>query len=105
MAMPYLRAAQSAFYAEGRDVTQVGVLSEIAAGLGLDLVRFDEDLASEDVKNETWGDYATSQNAGVRGFPTLIVGKNPDGAYAMVTRGFQGRETVLASIDAWLAAR
>ncbi len=105
MAMPYLRAAQSAFYAEGRDATQAGVLAEIAAGLGLDLARFDEDLASEDVKNETWGDYATSQNAGVRGFPTLIVGKNTDGTYAMVTRGFQARETVLASLDAWLAAR
>jgi putative protein-disulfide isomerase len=104
-AMTYLRAAQSAFYAEGRDVTQTPVLEEIAADLGLDQARFAEDLASEDVKNETWGDYATSQNAGVRGFPTLIVGRNPDGTYAMVTRGFQARETVLASIDAWLAAR
>ncbi len=104
-AMAYLRAAQSAFYEEGRDVTQTGVLEDIAAGLGLDGARFAEDLASEDVKNETWGDYATSQNAGVRGFPTLIVGRNPDGTYAMVTRGFQARETVLASIDAWLAAR
>jgi len=105
MAMAYLRAAQSAFYAEGQDVTQAPVLEEIAGRLGLDRARFAEDLASEDVKTETWGDYTTSQNAGVRGFPTLIVGRNPDGTYAMVTRGFQARETVLASIDAWLAAR
>jgi putative protein-disulfide isomerase len=104
-ALPYLAAAQSAFYAEGRDVTQREVLTDLARKLGLDDGRFEQDLVTDEVKDETWSDYATSQNAGVRGFPTLIVGPNPDGTYAMVTRGFQMAEPVLASIDAWLAAR
>ena len=81
------------------------VLGEIAGSLGLDADRFASDLAAEDVKQETWGDYATSQNAGVRGFPTLIVGQNPDGTYAMVTRGFQTAGPVMAIVDAWLAGR
>jgi putative protein-disulfide isomerase len=104
-ALTFLAAAQRSFYAEGRDVTQSEVLIDLAAALGLDKARFADDLAAEDVKTETWGDYATSQNAGVRGFPTLIVGKNPDGTYAMVTRGFQTEAPVMAAIDAWLAAR
>ena len=105
VALAFLEAAQSAFYAEGRDVTQPQVLGEIAGSLGLDVDRFASDLAAEDVKQETWGDYATSQNAGVRGFPTLIVGQNPDGTYAMVTRGFQTAGPVMAIVDAWLAGR
>jgi putative protein-disulfide isomerase len=104
LALAYLEAAQSAFYARGCDVTRPEVLGEIAQGLGLDADRFAADLASEDVKEETWGDYATSQNAGVRGFPTLIVGQNPDGTYTMVTRGFQTAGPVVAMIDSWLAS-
>ena len=84
---------------------QAEVLGEIAGGLGIDVDRFAADLASEEVKQETWGDYALSQNAGVRGFPTLIAGQDPDGTYAMVTRGFQTAGPVMAVLDAWLAAR
>ncbi|MEP6968164.1 MAG: DsbA family protein [Pseudomonadota bacterium] len=105
LALPYLRAAQAAFYANNRDVTDAGVLTDLAARLGLDRARFEADLAAEDVKQEAWGDYATSQNAGVRGFPTLIVGPNPDGTFAMVTRGYQPAAPVLATIDAWLASK
>jgi putative protein-disulfide isomerase len=104
-ALPFLRAAQAAFYAEGRDVTSAAVLAEIAGGLGLGAARFAADLAADDVREETWGDYATAQNAGVRGFPTLIIGRNADGTYALVTRGFNAAGAVMANIDAWLAAR
>ena len=43
------------------------------------------------------------QRAGATGFPTLIVGPNADGTYALVTRGYQDGETVLAGVDGWLA--
>ena len=105
LALPYLAAAQSAFYANGRDITQTPVLAALAGDLGLDADRFGADLASEAIREETSGDYELSQNAGVRGFPTLIVGKSPDDTYAMVTRGFQTAQPVMAAIDAWLAAR
>ncbi len=104
-ALAYLHAAQSAFYAEGRDVTRADVLVELAESLDLDTNQFADDLASESVKTETWGDYALSQNAGVRGFPTLIVGPNADGTHAMVTRGYRPAPAVLEAVDGWLAAR
>jgi putative protein-disulfide isomerase len=102
-ALDYLAAAHRAFYAEGRDITDPGVLADIAATQGFDRAAFLSQLADEGLKSETWRDYAISQRAGATGFPTLIVGPNADGAYALVTRGYQAGETVLSGIDGWLA--
>ena len=63
-------------------------------------VAFAADLAGEDARQETWRDYALAQNAGVRGFPTLIIGPRLDGRYEPVTRGFRPAEEVLAAIEA-----
>jgi putative protein-disulfide isomerase len=101
----YLRAAHRAFYVEGRDVTDREVLAELASEQGLARDVFVADLNSEEAKQETWADYNTSLNAGVSGFPTLIVGPKPDGQYAMITRGFKARDDVLATIDRWLSAQ
>jgi putative protein-disulfide isomerase len=103
-ALDYLEAAHRAFYAEGRDVTSPQVLADIAAAQGFDRAAFLTALADEGLKQETWRDYAISQRAGATGFPTLVVGPNTDGTYALVTRGYQDGETVLTGVDAWLAS-
>jgi putative protein-disulfide isomerase len=102
-ALDYLAAAHRAFYAEGRDITDPAVLADLAAEQGFDRAAFLTALADEGLKTETWRDYALSQRAGATGFPTLIVGPNTDGAYALVTRGYQDAAPVLAGIDGWLA--
>ena len=84
-------------------MTSPEVLADLAAEFGVEREGFAERLASEDVKQETWGDYAISQRAGVTGFPTLVVGPAQDGTYAPVTRGFQPAEAVLPLINRWLA--
>lgn len=86
--LDYLEAAHRAFYAEGRDVTEVETLADIAAAQGFDRAAFLSALGDEGLKQETWRDYAISQRAGATGFPTLIVGPNADGTYALVTRGY-----------------
>ena len=102
--LDFLERAHRAFYAEGRDVTDNAVLADLAAELGFDRFAFLTALAGDvGLKGETWRDYAISQRAGATGFPTLIVGPNADGAYALVTRGYQAAETVLAGVDGWLA--
>jgi putative protein-disulfide isomerase len=103
MGLGYLRAAHRAFYVEGRDVTNLETLADLGGELGLDREAFLARLVSEDAKQETWNDYNLSMNAGVSGFPTVIIGPKPDGQYAMVTRGFRTREEVLAAIDRWLS--
>lgn len=100
--LDFLAAAHSAFYAEGRDVTKADVLGDIAAGQGFDRGAFLAALADEAVDQETWRDYVIAQRAGATGFPTLIVGPNADGSYALVTRGYNGADLVIPSIDAWL---
>jgi len=104
MALDYLRRAQAAFYAENRDVTQPAVLADLAAELGLDRAAFLAGLADEDLKQETWRDYAISQRAGVTGFPTLIAGPGRDETFALVTRGFNTAEHILPTVDHWLKA-
>ncbi len=103
-ALDFLATAHRAFYAEGRDVTKPEVLADLAAELGFDRDAFLSALSDEGLKMETWRDYAIAQRAGATGFPTLIVGPNSDGTYALVTRGYQDAETVVAAVDGWLAA-
>jgi putative protein-disulfide isomerase len=102
MALDYLRSAQQAFYAQNRDVTQPAVLAELAGELGMDPTTFEANLYEDDVKQETWRDYAISQNAGVRGFPTLIAGPGADGTFTLITRGFNTADNVLPMVDRWL---
>ena len=102
MAAAFLARTQRAFYAEGRDVTQADTLAEIAEELGLDRDPFLAAWATDEVKQETWRDYAISQRAGVTGFPTLVAGPNAEGVYGVVTRGFAPGEQVLGILKEWL---
>jgi putative protein-disulfide isomerase len=103
LAARYLAGAQRAFYAENRDVTSGEVLADLAEEYGLERQAFLAAWASEEAKQETWRDYAISQNAGVTGFPTLIGGPNDQGVYGVVTRGYAPPEQVLAVLRNWIA--
>jgi len=102
-ALDFLERTQRAFYAENQDVTDPEVLADLAEEFGLDRAAFLADHASREAKEETWRDYATSQRAGVTGFPTLIGGPDATGVYGVVTRGFQPPQAVVGIIDQWLA--
>lgn len=103
-ALGFLRRLHRAFYWEGLDVTDADQLTDLAGEAGADREAFREDFESDAAKEETWRDYAISQRAGVRGFPTLIVGPRPDGAFSLVTRGFQPASSVLPLIARELEA-
>ena len=49
-------------------------------------------------------DYAVSQRAGITGFPTLIIGPQADGTFAMVSQGFTPGPGGRAHRN-WLAAQ
>ena len=103
LALRYLSAAQRAFYAENRDITQGEILADLAAEFGLDRARFLDDWANEATKQETWTDYALSQRAGVTGFPTLVGGPNAEGVFGVVTRGYAPGEQVLSVLRDWIS--
>jgi putative protein-disulfide isomerase len=68
----YFKAVQSAFYAEGRNVTEAGVLADVAEQTELPRAEFAHAFASEAMRNATRSDFAQAQAWGVRGFPTLV---------------------------------
>ena len=68
----YFKAVQSAFYAEGRNVTEPGVLADVAEALDLPRVEFGEAFASQQMRDATLKDFQQSQAWGIRGFPTLV---------------------------------
>ncbi len=68
----YFKAVQHAFYAEGRNVTEPGVLADVAEQLGLPRAEFGKAFASQKMRDATLRDFQQSQAWGIRGFPTLV---------------------------------
>ena len=71
-----------AFYAEGRDTTSAEEIADVAEEAGFDRGEFSAAFLSADTRNETFRDFLTAQEMGIRGFPTLIAGSEDKG-YAL----------------------
>jgi len=91
------KAIQTAFYAEGRDVTQSAVLAELAARLGLDAGAFLHAFDSAEARAKTLAHFRQTRQAGVRGFPTLIL--QQDSQLHPVSNGCLPLETVREAIN------
>ncbi len=102
-AMAFLHRLQRAFYAEAQDITQAQTLGALAGEFGASPEAFATAVADERLMQETWGDYAVSQRAGVTAFPTLVGGPNEQGVYGVVTRGCAPVEQIVGVLDEWLA--
>ncbi|MGD9828844.1 MAG: DsbA family protein [Hyphomicrobiaceae bacterium] len=100
-ALAFLASVSRAFYAENRDVTQAGVLAEIAASHGEDAADFEQALLSAEARNTTFRDFLTAQQAGISGFPCLLVGPS-NGAYALVSNGYRPLDGLPEALEAWL---
>ncbi|WP_431854339.1 DsbA family protein [Azospirillum sp.] len=103
-ALDMLRAVQTAFYAENRDVTDTAVLADLAAAHGVDRDGFLAAFESEEAKQETWRDYGISHQAGITGFPTLLAGEGGGAPYAPVTRGYQPTDAIIPALERWWTA-
>ena len=91
------KAIQTAFYAEGRDVTQTAVLAELATGLGIDTAAFLNAFDSDAARAKTQAHFAQSRKAGVRGFPTLILQRGEQ--IDRIADGYLPLDTVRAELD------
>ncbi len=97
----YLRRVQSAFYAEGHDVTEPAVLAELAEGLGLDRAAFLAAFAADAARAETALDFSTAHEMGVSGFPTIAAGY-PHKQFFLLASGYTRGDVLderLARID------
>ncbi|OZA28763.1 MAG: protein-disulfide isomerase [Hydrogenophilales bacterium 17-64-11] len=96
------KAIQTAFYAGGRDVTRPGVLAELAAELGMDAQEFLRAFDSDDARAGTQAHFRQARQAGVRGFPALILQQGTQ--LHPIGTGWQPLDAVRAAIEARLAA-
>ncbi|MBO0902245.1 DsbA family protein [Jiella sonneratiae] len=98
------RRVAHGFYAENRDVTDAGVLADLAAGAGLDRDAFAAAFDDPATREETLADFAVTKASGVTGFPTLVAGPEAGaaGRYRPIAIGFLPPEQVLAEIARFL---
>jgi len=97
----FFSAIQSAFYTEGKDVTQPDVLSGIAAGFGLEETSFLELFQSGELKEATQKHFARTREAGIGGFPTLVWQHADE--VELLTAGYSPYEALAGKLDELLA--
>jgi putative protein-disulfide isomerase len=100
MALPFKARISRAFYAENRDMTSPSEIADVAEDAGFDRAEFSEAFAAPDTQNETFRDFLTAQELGIRGFPTLIAGNNEEG-YALLTNGYRPLDNLLGPLERW----
>ncbi|NWD49527.1 DsbA family protein [Pseudomonas gingeri] len=91
---------QRAFYVEGRDVTQAGVLVELAEAAGVPRIEFAEAFDKAEQHAATAADFTWVQDLGIAGFPTLLAERN--GQLALLTNGYQPLAELSPLLGRWL---
>lgn len=91
---------QQAFYVDGRDVTLVPELVNLAEAAGIPRIEFADRFDSQAARDATAADFDWSRNLGIAGFPTLLA--EHDGQFALVTNGFQPIDAVAPLLARWL---
>lgn len=71
---PVVFALFRAYFVEGRDIGDAGVLAEVGAGAGLDRAMLDRLLASDADREAVAARDAHARGRGIRAVPTFIVG-------------------------------
>jgi putative protein-disulfide isomerase len=103
LALPFMARIQQAFYAENRDMTSSDDIAEVAEEAGFERERFTQAFLAAETRNETFRDFLTAQELGIRGFPTLIAGSEEKG-YALVTNGYRPLDDILDPLERWWAS-
>jgi len=85
-ASPMMKSLQLAFYRDGRDATDPGVLADIAAENGYDRATFLAAMESDAMRAATRADFAATQTLGVSGFPTVAAARGEE--LYLVTSGY-----------------
>jgi predicted DsbA family dithiol-disulfide isomerase len=93
----YNQRVLEAFFVEGRDIGDVGVLTKLAGEVGLDEAAFGETLRTRRYREAHQRALRHADEAGVTGVPLFVIGRRR-------LTGLQDRETLEAAIEAELAA-
>jgi putative protein-disulfide isomerase len=99
-ALDFLEHMHRAFYAENRDITDDGVLVDLAVTAGVDRSDFLELFPTRKMTYQTSSDFFRSQSMGVTGFPTVIL--RVDEKLSLLSTGFRKFEDIKPHLDQWM---
>ena len=99
----YFKYVQQAFYVAQRDVTQPAELAALARQQGVDADDFLARFESDEMKRRTQQHFLHTRQAGVRGFPALIV--SDASGPTRLSDGCRPLQEVRSALDAWLDSR
>ncbi|WOH39040.1 DsbA family protein [Thalassotalea fonticola] len=69
-------AIQQAYYLQAKNPANIDTLVNIAAELGLDVVKFEKKILSEDIQLQLTDEVAFVRNMPIQGFPSLVLSIN-----------------------------
>lgn len=96
---PYFKSIQSAFYVDKIDVTKADNLTELAVQQGVTKKKFEEVFLSEGAKQKVVQHFQATRQAGVTGFPSLIL---QEGArHQFVSKGYRSYGDIANDIENW----
>jgi len=98
--LAYFKSVQAAFYTHRQDVTQAETLAALAEAHHIPAPQFLERFHAAEVKTKTQEHFRHTQQAGVRGFPTLVL-QDASGP-TLLTHGYRPFEELQPQIEAWL---
>ena len=96
----YFKSVQEAFYTKQQDVTQVETLAALAERHDIDRQQFLERFGSEDMKQKTRTHFQVTREAGVRGFPTIVL--QNESSSTLLTNGYRPFGELKPKIENWL---
>jgi len=102
-ALPFFARLQSAFYADGIDVTDLGVYPALLEGFDVDPDNFIEELTSLAMEQQTLADFAQARSLGANGFPTTFLRAGDD--IYLVARGYAPYDTLEPALTTFLEER
>ncbi len=96
----YFHSVQHAFYAEGRDVTQATVLTDLAQRHGIGAATFLVCFESPAVQRKTRAHFERTRARGVRAFPTVVLQREAE--QALLSTGYRPLAELQPLIEQWL---
>ncbi|WP_420825761.1 DsbA family protein [Pseudomonas typographi] len=100
LAWPLARGIQQAFYAQGRDTSEVATLVALAEQVGIPRIEFAEAFDLAEQARATQADITWARDLGIAGFPTLLAQNGSQ--LALLTNGYQPLEALAPLLGAWL---
>lgn len=97
----YFATIQSAFYVDQLDVTQGHILARLANQHDVSQQEFLRHFHSDAVQNKTLLHFQGTQQAGIRGFPSLVLQQGE--RHEFISHGYQSYDSLTEKIDNWLA--